>query len=401
MSIACVLALAGLAALPASAGTTSRAVVVTGLSRHHEPTWGGDWIKVTGSGFQQQGRRAVAAAYFGRFKAAHTRVLDDHTLMASTPEVDGARKVVSVVVKLRNGVRSKKSSAGRFTFVVPTVRTPIHDGLSTLQSRALGAKVIRRVKHTKAPPLARRSPSWTLAEGRSVVRRAKRWLGMPYTWGGGNAKGPTYGSPYGNGLLGHFDATFRGFDCSGLTLFAWAPYRKLPHYSGSQYGAAGRFHPTRDEYQPGDLLFFSAGGKVIDHVVIYAGHGTVVQAPESGHVVQVSKLADVLRLEPHPKGATRPASKARGAGPRITSLSASEGSVVGGQTIVIRGTDLDTTSRIRFGTAATYSFTVVSAHEVRVTVPAGHVGTVPVRLGNAWGVSPAVSAASYTYSQTS
>lgn len=397
----CALALvgSGLLAGQASATTSSVPVRVTGLSRHSEPTWGGDWITVHGSGFAQPGGRAVGAVFFGRYRAAHTRVINGHTILAEDPEVDGARKAVRVVVRLRNGTRSKASYAGRFTFTVPSDRTPAHNGLSTLQSRARAKKVVRRVQRTKAPALARRSSSWTSAEGRSVVRRAERWLGMPYSWGGGNASGPTLGSPYGDGLLGRFDATFRGFDCSGLTLYAWAPYRKMPHHAASQHPDAGRFHPTRDEFQPGDLLFFSAGSSVIDHVVIYAGRGKVVQAAESGHPVEVSRLAQVLRLEPRYLGATRPASSKghAGAAPRITSLSRAKSAAAGGETITIRGKNLSTTSRIRFGATATYSFTVVSGSEVRVKVPARHAGTVAVRLGNAWGLSPSTTADRFTY----
>lgn len=371
---------------------------MTGLSRHSEPTWGGDWITVHGSGFKQAGRRAVAAVYFGRYRAIYTRVIDSHTIRAQDPEVDGRRKVVHVVVKQRNGHRSAATTAGRFVFTVPTVRTPAHNGFSTLQSRARAAQVIRRVRATKRIPLAPRRARWTAAEGRTALKRAKRWLGMPYSWGGGKGSGPTYGSPYGDGLLGRFDSTFRGFDCSGLTLFAWAPYRKMPHYSASQRTGAGRFHPTRAELQPGDLLFFSAGGRVVDHVVIYAGHGKVVQAPESGHQVEVSTLAKVRSLEPRAFGATRPAAKGRQApGPQITSLSSHRGARGGGETITIRGKHLGTTSLIRFGARSTYSFSVVSDSQVRVKVPAGRAGTVSVRLGNAWGVSPKTAADRFTY----
>jgi cell wall-associated NlpC family hydrolase len=389
--------LVGLVSGSASASTATASVRVTGLSRHHEPTWGGDWITVHGSGFTQSGRRAVAAVYFGRFRASYTRVIDAHTIRALDPEVDGRRKVVRVVVKQRNGHRSAATAASRFVFTVPTMRTPAHNGLSTLQSRALAAKVIRRVHRTKPVPLVRRSPTWRLAEGITAVKRARRWLGMPYSWGGGNVSGPTLGSPFGDGLLGSFDATFRGFDCSGLTLFAWAPYRRMAHYSATQHAAAGRFHPTLNELEPGDLLFFSVGGPVIDHVVIYAGRGKVIQAPESGHQVEVSSLASVLRLEPRHFGATRPASKGRGAGPRITSVSPRRGTSTGGETITIRGRNLSTASRILFGAVATYSFTVVSASEVRVRVPAGGPGTVAVRLGNAWGLSPKTKADLFTY----
>lgn len=371
-------------------------VHVTGLSKHVEPTWGGDWVTVTGSGFTQP-VDPVSAVWFGATRATHARVVDDGTIVAMDPEVDGRRRTVHVTVRLTNGASSRPTAADRFTFTVPTMRTPAHDGMSTLQSRARAAQVIWHVNRTPPAPLAPRTPSWTPAEGLSAVRRAERWLGMPYSWGGGDASGPTLGNPHGNGLLGRFDAMFRGFDCSGLVQHAWAPYQRLPHYAASQR-AAGRFHPTVDELQPGDLLFFSGGGPVIGHVVIYAGAGQVVQAPESGHVVEMSSLDDVLALEPRAFGATRPATTdVVGPAPKITSLSTSQGTTAGGETLTIDGTDLDTTSSIRFGAQRTYAVTVVSPTEIQVSVPAGAAGTVSVRLGNAWGVSPDTPADAYTY----
>jgi cell wall-associated NlpC family hydrolase len=399
MTAAGALAMVGVSQLvaPAHASSDARGVHVTGLSVHSEPTWGGDWITVHGSGFAQKGKHAVTAVWFGSHRASETEVIDDHTISAEDPEIANHHKTVRVRVKLRNGHESKSTKAGRFTFTVPTMSTPVHDGLSTKQSQALATTVIDKVEGTSPPTLAPRSSSWTSAAGRSAVALAERWVGMPYTWGGGNASGPTLGSPYGDGLLGHFDAKLQGFDCSGLVLYAWAPYKTLPHYSASQHDVAGHFHPTRDELQPGDLIFFSGGGSTIDHVVMYVGDGKVVQAPESGYQVEVVTLAHVRAAEARYLGATRPASKKRGASPRITSMSSRQGTTAGGQTITIHGSHLATTSRLRFGSVVTYHFTVVSSTEVQVVVPASAAGTVSVRLGNAWGLSKKTSADRFTY----
>lgn len=371
---------------------------VTGLSHHVEPIWGGDWITVTGSGFHRRGRHAVAKVSFGRDRATHFYVVDDHTLEAMDPEV-GSHRRVHVVVTWKNGARSATNRSSRFRYITPNTHTPIHNGWSTVQSRAIGTKVIRRVSRTKAPPLAPRRRHWTKAMGASALARAKRWVGMPYTWGGGNAHGPTYGSRYGNGLLGHYNAMYRGFDCSGLTLYAWWPYTHLSHYSAAQ-PSAGRFRPSVDELQPGDLLFYSGGGSTISHVVMYAGRGRIIQAPWSGHPVAVNRLTSMHLHEPRFFGATRPMSRGKqGAGPSITGLSASGSSPSGGTTVTISGTQLSTTSRIRFGTTATYDFTIVSATKVRVRVPAHSRGHVNVRIGNAWGISAKSAATRFAYAK--
>ncbi|GAA2152693.1 hypothetical protein GCM10009727_58480 [Actinomadura napierensis] len=50
--------------------------------------------------------------------------------------------------------------------------------------------------------------------GTIAVRAALHWLGTPYSWGGGGSAGPSYGIAQGAGT--------KGFDCSGLTQYAWA-----------------------------------------------------------------------------------------------------------------------------------------------------------------------------------
>ena len=58
-----------------------------------------------------------------------------------------------------------------------------------------------------------------------VIKRAGSQMGVPYSWGGGNAAGPSNGIDSGAGTV--------GFDCSGLILYAFAGVGiKLPHYSG-------------------------------------------------------------------------------------------------------------------------------------------------------------------------
>ena len=58
-----------------------------------------------------------------------------------------------------------------------------------------------------------------------VIRRGMSQIGVPYSWGGGNAAGPSKGIDSGAGIT--------GFDCSGLVLYSFAGVGiKLPHYSG-------------------------------------------------------------------------------------------------------------------------------------------------------------------------
>ena len=99
-----------------------------------------------------------------------------------------------------------------------------------------------------------------------VVGVAMSYLGTPYVWGGG-APG--------------------GFDCSGLVAYAYAQVGvSLPHSSYAQYSAGVAV--SRDQLQPGDLVFFDGLG----HVGIYIGGDQFVHAPHSGDVVKVSSLGE-------------------------------------------------------------------------------------------------------------
>ncbi|MCW2522666.1 MAG: NlpC/P60 family protein [Frankiales bacterium] len=145
---------------------------------------------------------------------------------------------------------------------------------------------------------------WTLAKGQAAVARALTTLGTPYAWAGGGYNGPTFGvnSP---GTDGWDDSQVFGYDCSGLAMFAWASQGLyLAHYAATQYSQAGSYHPSAGNFEPGDLLFWGLPGQAdIHHVAIYIGNGNVIQAPNSGSVVQITPWDQVSGDY---YGATRP-----------------------------------------------------------------------------------------------
>jgi cell wall-associated NlpC family hydrolase len=103
--------------------------------------------------------------------------------------------------------------------------------------------------------------------GGAAVAAAESQIGVPYVWG---AESP--GS---------------GFDCSGLTAWAWGQAGvSLPHYSGAQYSDSTPV-PISD-LQPGDLLFYGPGGS--EHVAMYVGGGTMIEAPYTGASVWLTGL---------------------------------------------------------------------------------------------------------------
>ena len=120
-----------------------------------------------------------------------------------------------------------------------------------------------------------------------VVERAMSTLGTPYSWGGGNATGPTLGVRDGGVADMHGDYAKVGYDCSGLMVYAFAGIGvELPKYSGYQY-TAGPKYPAA-EMQRGDMIFWGKDGS--QHVALYLGNGEMIEAPQSGGVVQVAPV---------------------------------------------------------------------------------------------------------------
>lgn len=125
------------------------------------------------------------------------------------------------------------------------------------------------------------------AQIEAVIARAESQIGMPYAWGGGNASGPTRGIRDGGVADSHGDFNKIGFDCSGLTLYAFAGAGiALPHYTGYQYNHGTKVDPSQMER--GDLIFYGPGGS--HHVAIYLGDGMMLEAPNSGSVVKKSPV---------------------------------------------------------------------------------------------------------------
>ena len=161
-------------------------------------------------------------------------------------------------------------------------------------------RLARLVRHQRPAPSHGR---WTPAIGQTAANRAIQWIGTPYAWAGGSGHGPTRGVCAGGDAAQ--DCKVVGFDCSGLAIFGWAPYRSMAHFAATQYTQAGRAHPAVRALRPGDLVFWSSNHTVagIHHVAIYVGNGNVVQAPQSGDIVRITPLRNVSSGY---FGATRP-----------------------------------------------------------------------------------------------
>ena len=109
-----------------------------------------------------------------------------------------------------------------------------------------------------------------------VVNDAMQYVGkLPYIWGGASLT--------------------NGADCSGFTQQLYKAYGiNLDRTAQAQYEQNIGVKVTKDQLQPGDMVFFNgykgAGG--VGHVGIYIGNGQFVHEPGSGQTAKVSYLSD-------------------------------------------------------------------------------------------------------------
>ncbi|STD11779.1 Gamma-D-glutamyl-L-lysine endopeptidase [Dermatophilus congolensis] len=100
-----------------------------------------------------------------------------------------------------------------------------------------------------------------------LIATAKKYLGIPYKWGGTNPN--------------------VGLDCSGLVQLVYKQHGiKLPRVAADQQRIGTKIDSIKDA-RPGDLVYF---GDPAHHVGIYVGNGKMLHAPHTGDVVKISKL---------------------------------------------------------------------------------------------------------------
>ncbi|TFV89351.1 hydrolase [Blastococcus sp. CT_GayMR20] len=163
---------------------------------------------------------------------------------------------------------------------------------SLVGAQAAADRTAQISRPAPAPPRAPAPPSGNQNQAGSgdasaastAIDAAMGYLGTPYAWGGGGTRGPGPGLDPDEGVV--------GFDCSGLTQYAYAQAGiSIPRNSRAQYAALPKV--ASNALRAGDLVFWAddpSDPDTIRHVAIYLGNNKVVQAPQSGDVVKVSTM---------------------------------------------------------------------------------------------------------------
>jgi len=127
---------------------------------------------------------------------------------------------------------------------------------------------------------------WPHGSAEDILATARRFLGVPYLWGG---------------------MTAHGIDCSGFVSRVYhANGVELPRDADQQFESPEAVPVERGALRPGDLLFFGQDAKAISHVGLYLGDGRFINATTHETPVVREDRLDDPHWSPIYQGARRP-----------------------------------------------------------------------------------------------
>ncbi len=106
------------------------------------------------------------------------------------------------------------------------------------------------------------------SKGQAIVELAKKYLGIPYVYGGSSPS---------------------GFDCSGFVYFLYKSMGVTLNRVAADQMTNGTWVP-KNALQPGDIVGFANKSGYINHVGIYVGNGMMIHSPQTGDVVRYESI---------------------------------------------------------------------------------------------------------------
>ena len=222
--------------------------------------------------------KAVVSQYQGQALSSTTQVLLsqnpdaflDQLTTVSEYNDQRSQMMADFAVQAKQ-LEMRQAAAKRELDRIAATKKELGQEKAQIDDKAAKAKeLLSKLKARAAAPSrsGSRTPVNVPASGRAgaAVSYAMAQVGDAYVYG---ATGPS------------------AFDCSGLTMMAWAQAGvSLPHSSSAQMGSGTPV--SQSDLQPGDLVFYYSP---VSHVGIYAGDGKFINAPQTGDVVKYQTVS--------------------------------------------------------------------------------------------------------------
>lgn len=172
-----------------------------------------------------------------------------------------AQQAMGVAV-LGSGTTSTATSAAGAALATTSTTSAVQALTGTSASTATSQDFATQLAALSgAAEVAPAAASATGPTGADLVAEARKYVGVPYVWGG---------------------ATPQGLDCSGLVKLSLSALGvDMPRVAREQM-TQGTPVASLDQAEPGDLLVFDGGS----HIGIYLGEGRMIDAPKPGDRVR-------------------------------------------------------------------------------------------------------------------
>jgi hypothetical protein len=355
--------------------TAAPAPTVSGVSPASGGVAGGNYVMVTGTGFT-----GATGVTFGSLAATSFTVLADTALVAVAPPEAAGTLDVKVTTY---GGTSGTSSADHYTYnctsapapqvtgVTPNTGTTAGNTTVTVSgSNFFGATAVKFGGTAATSFVVNPDGSITATSPAGSAGTVDLTVTTPagtsatssndqFTYVSASLPAVTGVSPSSGSTNGTTAVTITGSNLSGATVvtFGGVPAASFTVVSGTQITTTA---PAQ------------AAGTVDVRVTTAAGQSAVVSGD------QFTYAAAAL--------------------PVVTGLSPMSGSGVGGNSVMIGGSNFTGATAVFFGGTPATSFTVNSSSQISAVVPAHAAGTFDVRVSNYSGTSAASSGDRYTYS---
>jgi peptidoglycan DL-endopeptidase CwlO len=223
--------------------------------------------------------QAVVAQYQGQALSSTTQVLlaqDPQKFLDQLATIDGynhqrSEMLADFAVQLQQ-LEMRQAAAKRELALIAHTKATLADEKAEIDEKASKAKDLLDRLEARAEPQVSRSANRVATTNVAVSGRAG--AAVQYALA-------QVGDAYVYGATGQ-----SAFDCSGLTMMAWAQGGvSLPHSSSAQMGSG--VPVSSSQLQPGDLVFYYSP---VSHVGIYIGNGRIVHAANPSTGVQIASV---------------------------------------------------------------------------------------------------------------